>query len=474
MQLLAWVTSILLFVEFFDTTILYVCSVPIANEFGVTATNITQPVLSYIIGTCLFIPMISWLIKRIDRYTIIHLSIITFALSSLICGVSQSLLIFSLARFAQGAAISVASSVLIMMLIETYRQTSLVRLMAMINILALVGAGLGPLMGAVFTNYLTWRIAFLINLPVCLFSAILLYAYSRLNGACIQEKSQYIPFDLIGYVLLAGFLLCSSFGLEWLSQHIDSMSILYLIVAISFLAAYIIHWLRSTQSALLSLKAFSDINFVYGFSINLIVRLAASGFPMLMGIYLQQGVGLSVIQTGMYLSIIALASIAAKCCSKWISHIGIHRSITLCSVLAAITMLMMQDINLWISWRLLWVPFACYGLIVSMLYTAMNAVCFVSIHRELIPDASNIVTIMQQFCIGLGVALAVGGYQYFTNRVSTGMLFNKVSNQMLHAYHVINMFLAICMLSAACFSFVISARYHLKKLTNYHPVPVME
>lgn len=474
MQLLAWVTSILLFVEFFDTTILYVCSVPIANEFGVTATAITQPVMSYIVGTCLFIPIISWLVRQVDRYKLIHLSIIVFALSSLLCAVSRSLFFFSLARFVQGAAISIASSVLIITLIAVYRKTNLLKLMAMINILALVGAGVGPLMGAVFANYLTWRIAFLINLPVCLFSSIILYAYSQVDDVCIRNKYEYSSFDFIGYVLLAGFLLCGSFGFDRLSSRISLSNMVYPIVGLLLLAVYIAYWHKSKKSVLLPLKAFSDNNFIYGFFVNVVVRLAVSGFPIMMGIYLQQGVGLSVIQAGIYLSIIAIASIAAKFGSAWISNIGMHRSITICSMLAAVIILMMRNIEVWISWRLLWLPFACYGFVVSMLYTAMNSVCFVSVNRDFLPDASNIITIMQQFCIGLGVAFAVGGYQYFSSQAFGSMSANATTNYMLYGYHAINYLLAFCMLSAAIFSFVINARYYSANDNNYKSLPALE
>lgn len=64
----------------------------------------------------------------------------------------------------------------------------------------------------------------------------------------------------------------------------------------------------------------------------------------------------------------------------------------------------------WTASEYLWVVCFLFRIMTSFLYTSMNSLLYISLHKDDIPNASNIGAIIQQFSIGLGVVLAVGGF----------------------------------------------------------------
>src|SRR4029079_930211 len=166
-KILIGIASIVLFIELMDTTILYACAIPVAKDFGVDTSKISFAIFSYLIGTCICIPLVSYLAKKFNRIKIIILCLFMFSLFSLFCGISSNLYMFSIFRFFQGIAISIGSAMTILTLLASCESDEIVQAMASINIPALAGTAIGPFVGALFSYYISWRIAFIINVPIC-------------------------------------------------------------------------------------------------------------------------------------------------------------------------------------------------------------------------------------------------------------------------------------------------------------------
>ncbi|EKD46066.1 MAG: hypothetical protein ACD_69C00031G0004, partial [uncultured bacterium] len=64
---LSWIAALILFIELLDTTILSSCLVPVAASFHVHSARMSLPILAYIVGTCIFIPIAAWLSNRYNK-----------------------------------------------------------------------------------------------------------------------------------------------------------------------------------------------------------------------------------------------------------------------------------------------------------------------------------------------------------------------------------------------------------------------
>ncbi|KAI8949229.1 major facilitator superfamily domain-containing protein [Xylaria longipes] len=87
-----------------------------------------------------------------------------------------------------------------------------------INSTFAIASIIGPIIGGAFTQRLTWRWCFWVNLPIGGFSAIICLGLLRLNPAETQRTSllkKLRALDGIGFVLFAGAVSMLLFALQW-------------------------------------------------------------------------------------------------------------------------------------------------------------------------------------------------------------------------------------------------------------------
>jgi hypothetical protein len=178
----------------------------------------------------------------------------------------------------------------------------------------------------------------------------------------------------------------------------------------------------------------------------MIARCSICGLPILISILLQQSYGYSLIKSGLYLAIIGGASIVAKFFSTLIVKLGVRQSVILFALLSAVAIIFAAPLSFWVASGYLWVPCFFLGFSNSLLYTAMNSVLYISLPQVAIADASNIGNIIQQFSMGLGIVLAVGGFHLLLS--SQGLQISSAHNQMqvAHFYGMLCNFFAGLML----------------------------
>lgn len=455
------VASIVLFIELMDTTILYACAIPVAKDFGVDSSNISSAILSYLIGTCIFIPLVSFLAKKFNRIKVIILCLLMFSLLSLFCGISSNLYMFSILRFFQGIAISIGSAMTILTLLANCKSDEIVQAMASINIPALVGTAIGPFVGAIFSYYISWRVAFIINVPICMGLIMIIFPLKR---EFENIKNSYsFDLDIMGLFLLSTFLIFTAIGIEKLSFSLNVVNLSIFTIGITLGIIYALIWRfrqsgKEKKSSLLELNVFKNQNFLAGAIINFISRSAMCGIPLLLSNVLQQCYGYSVFKAGTYLAIIAIASISAKFLSSFIIKLGIYNSIIVYATCTSISILLLSHLDLWTVSGYLWLICFMFGFVTSFLYTSMNSLLYVSLHKDDIPNASNIGTIIQQFSIGLGIVLAVGSFNLLLSTKNIVILSNNYF-QIADVFKKICTFLAVIMI----FNLIVLAFFHLHK-----------
>ena len=282
-------------VAFLDGTVINIALPAISDELGGGLTTQQWAVDAYLLTLGSLILLAGSVSDAFGRLLVLRIGLIGFAIASLGVGLAPDPITLIVARALQGAAgafLVPSSLALITSLIGGDRRSAAIgHWTAWTTAAPLVG----PLLGGIFVDTLSWRYAFLINvLPV----AVTLWLLTRLQVH--DERRADAGIDVLGAVLctagLGGmvFALIEQPNLGWASPAIWGP----LLGGAALFAAFIVRQ-RTTAHPILPLGLFRVRNFWTGNLATLFVYAALSLNGFVVGVYLQQGAGLSATLAGL-------------------------------------------------------------------------------------------------------------------------------------------------------------------------------
>ena len=106
-----------------------------------------------------------------------------------------------------------------------------------------ISAGVGPLLGGVFSEYLTWRWAFWVNLP-CSFAAFIVLFFSMPAQPQTVGADRRKTMDWIGAVAIIGVTIMILLSLDFggVVSPWDSPKVLSLLIGGFVLLAFFVFW----------------------------------------------------------------------------------------------------------------------------------------------------------------------------------------------------------------------------------------
>src|SRR6202171_3695119 len=186
------------FMEILDMTIVNVSVPSISGSLGVTTSEGTWAVSSYMLAAAIMQPLSGWIARRFVEVRTFVTSILLFMVFSAVCGLATSLPMLVGARLVQGFVSGPMMSVAQAILLRNYpieRRGMAIALWSMVIIIAPI---FGPILGGWITDNLSWPWLFYINLPVGAFSAVARWVLVRHR----ESNRVKLPIDVVGLTLL--------------------------------------------------------------------------------------------------------------------------------------------------------------------------------------------------------------------------------------------------------------------------------
>jgi EmrB/QacA subfamily drug resistance transporter len=356
------VLSLSLAIIVLDATIVIVALPTISNDFTISLKDLEWITSLYALVFGSFILTWGKLSDEFGRRRIFMAGISLFVLGSIIDGVSGNLTQMLVGRGIQGFGAAMASPATLAILTTTFIGKARNIAFGIWGATAGAAAVLGPLLGGYFTTDVTWRWAFLINVPigaVALIGAAFAIRESRFKDpnyttdygglTLITLGLSGLLFGLIEgqtYGWLTESQQFSIYGLSWPFTNF-SLPAFSIISGVVLLAAFAYYDIRRARKGRVPLFDFSLLRFPgfrFGLFTVFIVAMGEFGAVFIFSIYFQTVKGLSAIDTGitflpMAVSVFIFAPIAGLLANRfgprWVVTAGmVLEAIALFSIFA--------------------------------------------------------------------------------------------------------------------------------------------
>ncbi|KAL1916161.1 uncharacterized protein VTP21DRAFT_6165 [Calcarisporiella thermophila] len=197
-----------------DQTIVATAQPKIAAEFNSfeLIAWITTP---YLLTSTSIQPLYGKLSDIFGRKIVMLWCVWVFVIGSVICAAAPTMLTLILGRTIAGIGGGGLLSVTIIILADITTERERPTYMNLINIVFVVTDGLGPFIGGVFSDAVSWRWCFWINLITLPFVTFTLVRYLHLPipGGSLQEKIKRI--DFLGMISMVVFLVTFLLAMTW-------------------------------------------------------------------------------------------------------------------------------------------------------------------------------------------------------------------------------------------------------------------
>ncbi len=393
------------FMEILDTTVVNVSVPHIAGNLGATVDEGTWVVTSYLVSNAIVLPMSGWLANRLGRRRMLMMCVTGFTLTSLLCGMATSLEWLIFFRVLQGLTGGGLQPLAQAVLLETFPPKKHGTAMAAFGLGIILAPILGPTLGGYITDNFTWRWIFYLNLPVGIFSLLMMNAFVHDPPYIGKNKTGGIDLWGIGFLALGFGMLQVVLDRGQQKDWFDSTQIRVMAALCVFgLVALVIRELTA-KHPVVDLRVLKDRTFSAGVFIMTMLGFVLYASLMLLPIFLQTLLGYPALQSGLALSPRGIGSLVTMpIVGQLTNRYDPRKLIFVGIVVGGWTMFSLSHLNLNAGyWDIFW-PQMIQGAAMAFLFIPLMAVSMSAISREKMGNATSIYNLMRNIGGSFGIA----------------------------------------------------------------------
>ncbi|WP_439564366.1 MFS transporter [Microcella sp.] len=293
------------FVAFLDGSIVNVALPAITEEFGGGLPVQQWVVDAYLITLGALILLAGSLSDLLGRVAVLRIGLVGFGVTSLACGLAPTAELLIAARAAQGVAGALLVPSSLALIMSAHRGESQARAIGLWTAWTSAAFIVGPLLGGVLTDLISWRWVFVINvLPIAV--TLVLMRPMRNEPAAVRT-----PIDVLGAALGAIGLGGVVFALIEQANYRWESAVVWVPLALGALSlvGFIVRQ-ATARHPMMPLSLFRSRNFAVGNLATVAIYAALSISGLVIVLYLQQVAGLSATVSGLVMLPLTIMLIA--------------------------------------------------------------------------------------------------------------------------------------------------------------------
>jgi EmrB/QacA subfamily drug resistance transporter len=390
-----------------DTTIVNVALQTLREDLGASLATIQWVSTGYLLALSTVIPLTGWAAERFGPRRVWMTVVSAFVLTSALCGLAWSAEALIAFRVLQGLAGGMVMPVGMITLAQAAGPQHMGRTMSVVGVPMLLAPVLGPVLGGLIVDNLSWRWIFYVNVPIGLVGLTLAARLLPTGRALGASGDQPPVLDWRGLLMLSPGVAAIVFGLSEYGQHRTlavAIAWVPMLIGVILVAAFVRHALR-VRFPLVEVRLFESRGFAAAAATTFLVGAALFGSMILLPLYYQLARGESPLDSGLLIVPQGLAAaVAMNVSGRLTDRYGGGRVIPFGLFCLAAGTVPFAFAGAHTSYWLLalGLVFRGFGLGGSMM-PAMAA-AYATLERNQVPRATPMLNVLQRVGGSLGVA----------------------------------------------------------------------
>jgi EmrB/QacA subfamily drug resistance transporter len=387
-----------------DTTIVNIALRTLGRDFGEPLEHVQWVSTGYLLALALVIPLTGWTSERYGARRVWLTSVVLFTIGSALCGAAWSLESLIGFRLLQGIGGGMIMPVGMIVLAQAAGPKRMGSVMSVIGVPMLLAPVIGPALGGLIVDNVSWRWIFYVNVPIGAIGVLLgLRLLPRGHSA---ENAGRL--DLLGIALLSPGLASLLFGLAEVAQK-GSISVtsawLPLLAGAFLTAAFCVHALRA-RNPLIDMRLFADRSFSAAAATTFLIGAALFGALLVLPLFFQVASGHSPLEAGLLLAPQGLGvAVAMPFTGRMTDRVGGGKVAFVGILVFALASLPLALVDAGTSPAWLEVVLFVRGLGVGATFMPAMAAAYATLDRAAVPRATSALNVIQRIGGSLGTAI---------------------------------------------------------------------
>jgi DHA2 family multidrug resistance protein len=404
--LLSFAIGVSSFMEILDMTIVNVSIPAIAGSMGVSPSEGTWAISSYLLAAAVVQPLAGWLGRRFGEVRTFVISNLLFIVFSALCGLATTMPMLIAARLMQGLVSGPMMSVAQALLLRNYPVHLRGLAMGLWAMVVIIAPIMGPVLGGWITDNYSWPWLFYINVPTGLATAGIAWYLLRRR----ESQRVKVPIDAIGLALLVigvgalQFMLDNGNEQDWFaSTEIVTAAVIGVVALLFF-----IPWELTDKHPIVDLSLFRRRNFLVGTITIAIAYFAFTGVNVIFPLWLQTALGYTSTWAGLAMAPIGLVAIVlAPIMGRNLHRINLRAAPTFAFIVLAFSLVWFSQQNDQVTFAQSATPRFVMGIGLALFFLPLNQIIMSGLPASQIASAAGLSNFVRTFAGSVATAVCV-------------------------------------------------------------------
>lgn len=405
--IIAFVALLPAFLALVATSATNVCQPNIAGYFGATQYEANTVVTCYIICGGITLSITSYLSNLFGQKQYLIYCISVFTIGSILCILAKDLSTLIFARLIQGLGHGSILPICQATLLNAFPPEKRGIAMGIFGIAAMFSPLIGPYLGGYLTDNLSWQWVFIINIPFCIISIILI-KFILPDTKPVEAKHRK-KFDIVGFSSICLAMASMQIVLDKGEQFnwFDTTWICWLAGLSIFCFIFFYIWELEYKYPFIDIRVFKDRNFLYGTVISSFINIIIYSTLLVIPMFVQNLLGYSPSMSGFsmfpraiacLIGLIVFGELSRKIEPRILTSIGF--------AIMAGAIFWMSQLSTTASLRTIIIPnvILCFG--VAAAFVPITALSFITLPAEKRVDAASMHALFKNIVTAISTALS--------------------------------------------------------------------